>query len=133
MQEPLFTGGRTGPGGEAPGRFYGPDATPTERAAGEAVEEREEGHLNPGSVGHAVLLLGFGDGLPRTAYEASVATCGNPHDRRREATRLMGRGYLRKNGTRPNRWAPGARDVDVYVLTANGRAALDRLGALPSV
>jgi hypothetical protein len=127
-QTTLFEGGRSGPGGERPGRFIGSDPTATERMAGEAVEARDEGALASGSLGHRVLLVGFGDGQPRTAYQASVAVCGNPHDRRREATRLMGRGYLRKVGQRPNLYAPGGKLVDVYVLTNNGRAALDRLG-----
>lgn len=141
-QAALFTGGAVNPdgrsspfepgggAGEAPGRFYGHDATETERAAGEAVEARDAGQLRPQSLGHRVLLLGFGDGVARTAYQASVEVCGNPHDRRREATRLMARGYLRKVGSRPNLYAPGGKLVDVYVLTTNGRAALDRLGPL---
>jgi len=127
-QPALFTGGRAGPAGERPGRFIGGEPTPTERAAGEAVEARDEGALVKDSLGHRVLLVGFGDGVARTAYQASFAVCGNPHDRRREATRLMGRGYLRKVGQRPNLYAPGGKLVDVYVLTTNGRAALDRLG-----
>jgi hypothetical protein len=63
-----------------------------------------------------------------TAYDASVAATGDHHAMRREATRLMERGFLVKDGTLPNKAPRGREHVDAYRITAAGRTELARLG-----
>lgn len=112
---------------QRPGRFYGWDATATEREAGLAAEEADLGPLKTGSAAHSVLQV-YGDGERRTSYGASREACGDFHARRRESTRLLTRGFLVKQGTLPNP-APGGREhVDAYVITDSGRVELRRLG-----
>jgi hypothetical protein len=114
------------PGTEQTGRFFGREATETERDAGLAVEAEDAGPLKPGSAAHSVLTI-YGDRTRRTSYDASMAACGDYHARRRESTRLLTRGYLVKSGTLPNQ-SPGGRDhVDAYVITGAGIEELARL------
>lgn len=111
---------------QLPGRFYGADATATERASGEQIELEDLGPLKPGSAAHSVLVV-YGDGKTRTSYQASMEACGDFHARRRESTRLLTRFFLEKCGTMPNP-APGGRDhVDAYRITHAGVQELQRL------
>lgn len=108
------------------GRFYGRAATATERESGEAVEARDVGPLRKGSAGHKVLRV-YGDRVRRTSYEASWIVAGDWHSKRRESTRLVERGFLRKNGTMANRAPAGRKHVDAYEITDAGVAELRRL------
>jgi hypothetical protein len=113
---------------EAPltGKYHGADPTDTERASGLDIEAKNYGPLRPGKAGHSVLAV-YGDGARRTAYDASMEACGDYHARRREATRLLERGFLMKDGTLPNH-APGGREqVDAYRISEAGRSELARL------
>lgn len=111
-------------------RYYGADATETERASGEAVHEREHKTMRRGGLGHRTLSAYVSrDGQRTTAYHASYAICGDYHLHRRESTRLLARNppLLVKVGTMPNP-APGTnKHVDVYEITAAGREELRRL------
>lgn len=109
------------------GRFSGHDATATEYASGAAVEERDQGPLKPQTAAHSVLDV-FRDGQNRTSYGASMEACGDFHARRRESTRLVERGFVRKEGTLPNPAPAGRKQVDAYVITTNGVKELERLG-----
>ena len=113
---------------DRPGRFSGADATETERAAGAKKESRDKGRIKRGSVAHSVLDV-FVEGERITSYEASRRASGDYHARRRECTRLVERGFLRKNGTLPNKAMGGSEHVDAYVLTQTGVQEQRRLGA----
>lgn len=108
---------------------HGPEATETERESGEIVEDDNRGPLKPGRNGHRALAA-FGDGRRMTAYEASRRACGDYHAMRREARRLVDRGFLAKDGVLPNPAPRGRPHVDAFVITDAGRAELARLGEL---
>lgn len=110
------------------GRFSGHDATPTEHASGAAIEDRDQGPLKPQTAAHSVLDV-YRDGESRTSYGASMEACGDFHARRRESTRLVERGFLRKEGTLPNPAPAGRKQVDAYVITTAGVNELARLGS----
>ncbi len=114
------------PGAARAGRFYGNAPTATERASGEQKEAEDEGPLRPGTAAHKVLVI-YGDGARRTAYDASHECSGDWHSKRRESTRLLDRRFLRKAGTLPNRSPAGRDHVDAYVITYAGRVELARL------
>jgi hypothetical protein len=109
------------------GRFSGANATETERAAGAAKEAKDKGPLKRGGAGHAVLDV-FVEGEPMTSYDASFKASGDYHMRRRECTRLVERGHLRKEGTLPNKAQGGSEKVDAYILTPKGVSEQQRLG-----
>lgn len=109
------------------GKYHGHDATETERISGTAVELDRTGPLRAGSLAHRTLDV-YGNGERLTAYEASMRLAGDWHAKRREATRLLVRGYLVKQGTKPNEAPSGRPHVDAYVITDAGRAELARLG-----
>jgi hypothetical protein len=113
---------------EISGKFFGRRPTETERESGTAVELRDQGPLKPGGAGHLVLRA-FARYPHRrmTAYEASYLATGDWHSRRREATRLLARGYLVKDGVLPNRAPLGRPHVDAYRITPAGLSALARL------
>ena len=119
-------GGARSASGDLTGKFHGQDATSTERASGEAIEVEDRGPLKPGSAGHSVLSV-YGDGERHTAYDASLTATGDFHARRREATRLLERGCLVKDGEMPNRAPNGREHVDAYRITNTGREELLRL------
>lgn len=108
-------------------RFSGHDATATERASGAAVEARDQGPLKPHTAAHSVLDV-YADGQRRTSYGASMEACGDYHARRRESTRLVERGFLRKDGELRNPAPAGRKHVDAYVITDAGARELGRLG-----
>lgn len=107
-------------------RYHGADPTETERESGEAVDAREQGRLKPNGAGHNVLsVYRLGDTM--TSYEASYRAVGDYHSSRRESTRLVGRGFLKKVGTLPNPSPRGRPRVHAYRITDAGRAELRRL------
>lgn len=106
---------------------HGPEATETERESGAEVEKDNYGPLKPGKNGHRVLDA-FDDDRRMTAYEASWLACGDHHAMRREATRLLMRGFLIKDGVLPNPAQRGRPHVDAYRITPEGRVELLRLG-----
>lgn len=108
------------------GKYHGHDATETERESGESIEEARMGPLKRRSAGHRVLYE-FRRGERLTAYEASMRAVGDWHSKRREATRLLVRGFLRKDGTKPNEAPAGRPNVDAYVITPEGKEELWRL------
>lgn len=108
------------------GKYHGHDATPTERASGEAVEIRAQGPLKPGKVGH-LILREFQTGERMTSYDAGFRAFGYHHKGRRESTRLLVDGFLVKDGTLPNQAPGGRKAVDAYRITDAGRAELARL------
>jgi hypothetical protein len=109
-------------------KFYGREPTATEKDSGEQVYEDNRGPLRPGGNGHRALTV-WADGMRRTAYEMSKILSGDPHRYRREAERLLTRGFLRKEGTKSNIGVtPGGRDhVDAFVISAAGILELRRL------
>lgn len=111
------------------GRYFGRDATRTEREAGVKIELREHGRLRRGSVGHKVLAV-YEGGERMTAYDASRRATGHWHQHRRDSTRLAGRLFLVKDGELPNLAPGGNKHVDAYRITDAGRAELARLAAL---
>lgn len=111
------------------GIYHGTEPTATERASGEAIEDENLGKpLRPGGAGHRALQA-FASGERLTAYDASVRATGDFHAVRREATRLLVRGFLVKDGTLVNRAPRGRNQVDAYRITDAGAAELLRLGA----
>lgn len=113
---------------ELTGKFFRRRANETERESGVAVELRDQGPLKPGGAGHLILRV-FGQYPHRTltAYDASYLAFSEWHARRREATRLVARGYLVKDGVLANRAPMGRPHVIGYRITAAGLAALARL------
>lgn len=111
------------------GKYSGPSPTETEQESGEAVEQARFGPLRPNSVGHQALAA-WRSGERLTAYTASARMTGDYHAIRREATRLVVRGFLQKDGTLPNHAPRGRKNVDAYRITAIGRVELDRLDSL---
>ena len=111
----------------APIIYYGHTPTETEKESGEKVFEERQGPLKPGKWGHRTLRV-F-DGGRFTAYEASVMLCGDAHGKRREARRLLDRGFLKKDGVKSNVHVAvnGRPHVDAFVLTELGKAELARL------
>lgn len=111
------------------GKYSGPSPTETERESGAEIERTRFGPLRPNSVGHRALAAWRG-GDRLTAYTASARMTGDYHAIRREATRLVVRGFLQKDGTLPNHAPRGRKNVDAYRITVVGRAELDRLDSL---
>lgn len=114
---------------QPPSKFYGADATDTEREAGEAVAKKRQGPIQKGGALH-LALQAFGDGERKTAYDASVQAAGDYHAIRREATRLaddFDPPMLQREGTLPNQ-APRGRDVQAFRITPHGSEQLRRLG-----
>jgi hypothetical protein len=111
------------------GRYFGRDATATERESGVAVEQEREPAkpIRPGSLAHQVLRL-YAAGERLTAYEASMRHSGDWHSKRRESTRLLVRGFLVKDGTKKNKAPSGRARVDAYRITPAGLDELERLG-----
>lgn len=117
---------------EITGRYFGRGATRTEVESGVEVERENVGRLRPGSAGHRALAAFASFGRRRaTAYEASCRATGDYHALRREATRLLVRGFLAKDGVLPNPAPRGRPHVDAYVLTDAGEAEYERLGRWP--
>jgi hypothetical protein len=112
------------------GRYHGNGATETETESGIAKEVENQGPLRIGGAGHRALSA-FASGDRLTAYEASVRATGDFHAIRREATRLVVRGFLRKEGSLANPAPHGRPNVDAYRLTERGVLELRRLGRLP--
>ena len=111
---------------EASGRYSGAEPTQTELWSGTAIEVTTYGPLKRASAGHRVLGA-YASGIRLTAYEASKVVSGDWHAKRRESTRLTERGFLRKDGTKPNQAPAGRAHVDAYVITPAGRQELIRL------
>lgn len=108
------------------GRYFGSTPTTTERESGAAIEIERHGPLKRGRAGHVVLMqYKYGERL--TAYEASLGASGDWHAKRRESTRLLERGFLRKDGTKPNQAPSGRPHVDAFVITSAGLDELRRL------
>ncbi len=108
------------------GRYFGGEPTATERESGTDVELDRAGPLRPGSLAHRILAQ-YEDGTRLTAYEASYRLANDWHAKRRESTRLLERGFLVKQGTKPNEAPSGRPHVDAFVITEAGRAELRRL------
>lgn len=121
-----LTLGETPP--EVTGRYFGKEATATERESGVAVEQDREPAkpIKPHSLAHHILLL-YANGERLTSYEASHRHSGDWHAKRRESTRLLVRGFLVKDGTKPNLAPSGRPHVDAYKITDAGLAELTRL------
>lgn len=109
------------------GKYTGPNPTETEAESGAVIEKERRGPIRAGSVSHRALIA-WADREPRTAYDASMKMTGDYHAIRREATRLLERGFLAKHGTLPNPAPRGRKHVDAYQLTPAGDAELARLG-----
>lgn len=113
------------------GRYFGADATATERESGVEVEldpDRDDRRpIRPGSLAHQILAQ-YGGGERLTSYEASLRSSGDWHAKRRESTRLLVRGFLMKDGTKPNDAPSGRPHVDAYRITEAGLSELARLG-----
>ena len=109
------------------GKYFGRNATESERESGVEIEKSNLGQLRQGGAGHTVLFQ-YRQGARLTAYDASLYACGDPHARRRESTRLLVRGFLKKDGHLPNPAPKGRAKVDAYVITQEGRSELARLG-----
>lgn len=107
-------------------KYYGADPTDTERESGEEVAKDRLGPLKPRGAGHLVLYQ-FRRGERLTAYEASRIATGDWHSKRREARRLLDRGFLVKYGTKRNDAPSGRPNVDAYVITPAGLDELRRL------
>lgn len=116
---------------EGTGRYSGPNPTQTELWSGTEIEAARYGPLKRGKAGHRVLGA-YASGVRLTAYEASKVVSGDWHAKRRESTRLYERGFLRKDGTKPNQAPAGREHVDAYVITPAGRQELIRLRAVTS-
>jgi len=114
------------PGPVVSGKYFGKNPTPTERASGVQIEIDNEGLLRKGGAGH-MMLAAFAGGDRMTAYDGSARAEGGYHDIRREAERLMRRGFLAKAGKLPNHAPRGRKEVDAYVITPAGLSELDRL------
>lgn len=110
------------------GKYFGRDATPPERESGIEIELRAKGPLKPNSVCHRH-LKSYADGQERTSYEAAYMAEGDYHYGRREAERLVKRGYIENTGNLlPNPAPSGRPRVTAYRITDLGRAELRRLG-----
>lgn len=114
--------------GRIVGRYHDANATVTERESGERVEARNAGSLRRDGVGHVALRAFASGGERMTSYDASDLATGDHHAIRREAGRLVERGYLVKDGTLPNLAPRGRPRVDAYRITEAGLAELERLG-----
>ena len=110
------------------GKYHGADATATEEISGAAVEVDRAGPLRPDSLAHRILAQ-YRNRERLTAYEASLRLTGDFHAKRRESTRLLERGYLRKDGTKKNEAPSGRPHVDAFVITPAGIEELGRLEA----
>lgn len=108
------------------GKYFGHNATATERVSGAEIEIERYGPLKRGKAGHRVLYE-YRHGERLTAYEASLRASGDWHAKRRESTRLLERGFLVKDGTKPNEAPSGRPHVDAFVITENGIKELWRL------
>jgi hypothetical protein len=105
------------------GKYSGAGATATEESSGAIIETERRGPIKRGGAEYIVLTI-YADGRRRTSYDASYEAVGDFHAKRRESTRLLARGYLRKDGTLPNRALAGRPHVDAYRITAAGLDAL---------
>lgn len=109
------------------GLYYGSAPTTTERESGAAIEITNTGPLRPNGAGHRALFA-FASGERMTSYDASMRMTGDYHAIRREATRLLARGLLTKDGVLPNKAPRGREHVDAYRITNQGTTELTRLG-----
>jgi len=76
--------------------------------------------MPPNKVGHRALWE-FRDGRVKTAYEASLLACGDPHGMRREVRRLYMRGYVALMPyTLPNPAPRGRPAVEAWKISDAG-------------
>lgn len=118
-------------GQTAAAAYFGVNPTATEAESGTAIAEDNAGPLRKGSAGHRALAAFAAFDRRVTAYQASQRATGDYHALRREATRLLVRGFLRKDGVLPNPAPRGREHVDAFVLTDAGRTEIARLGRWP--
>lgn len=109
--------------------YFGAGARDTEAESGRLVADSRRGPMKRGGAEH-MLLYQFRHGEEITAYEASRRACGDFHGKRREARRLVMRGFLEEVGTAPNPAPAGRPSVIVYKITAAGLADLRRVVGL---